>query len=103
MIPPRCAVQRILKLPEVRNLVTSLKGRDKHDEVEVVDDAYWMKGWSSLDRLRFTVLLGGGKKKKKRKAPMPRDYAKRIVHHDPKVAGSNPPPQPTQSCTAPWA
>src|ERR1700679_2071012 len=39
----RKEIQRIFKLPEVRDLITSLKKRDKDDEVEVVDAAYWMK------------------------------------------------------------
>jgi uncharacterized protein (DUF2252 family) len=91
--------ERIFKLPEVRDLITSLKDRDNGDEVEVVDAAYWMKGCSSLGRLRFAVLLGVGKKKKNSegfclvdikeavpaaaphsdKADMPRDHAKRVV------------------------
>ncbi|HEY6768744.1 MAG TPA: DUF2252 family protein [Candidatus Sulfotelmatobacter sp.] len=92
-------IERIFKLPEVRDLITSLKDRDKGDEVEVVDAAYWAKGCSSLGRLRFAVLLGVGKKKKNSeglclvdikeavpaaaphsdKADMPRDHAKRVV------------------------
>jgi uncharacterized protein (DUF2252 family) len=92
-------IERIFKLPEVRDLITSLKDRDKGDEVEVVDAAYWMKGCSSLGRLRYAVLLGVGKKKKNSEgfclidikeavpaaaphatnASMPRDYAKRVV------------------------
>ena len=56
-------IQRIFKLPEVRDLITSLKDRSKHDEVEVVDAAYWMKGCSSLGRLRFAVLLGIAKRR----------------------------------------
>jgi uncharacterized protein (DUF2252 family) len=95
----RKEIQRIFKLPEVRELITSLKGRDKGDDVEVLDAAYWMKGCSSLGRLRFAILVGIGKKKKNcegfclvdikeavptaaphfAKAPMPRDYAKRVV------------------------
>src|ERR1700721_256700 len=95
----RKEIQRIFKLPEVRDLITSLKKRDKDDKVEVVDAAYWMKGCSSLGRLRFAVLVGIGKKKENSegfclvdikeavpagaphsaKAPMPRDYAKRVV------------------------
>jgi len=95
----RKEIQRIFKLPEVRDLITSLKDRDKDDEVEVLDAAFWMKGCSSLGRLRFAVLLGIGKKKKNSegfclvdikeavpaaaphsaRAPMPRDYAKRVV------------------------
>jgi uncharacterized protein (DUF2252 family) len=49
----RKEIHRIFKLEEVRDLITSLKDRDKDDEVEVVDAAYWMKGCSSLGRLRF--------------------------------------------------
>ena len=92
-------IVRIFKLPEVCDLITSLKERDKSDAVEVVDAAYWMKGCSSLGRLRFAVLLGIGEKKKNTEgfclidikeavpaaaphathAPMPRDHAKRVV------------------------
>jgi uncharacterized protein (DUF2252 family) len=57
-------IGRIFKLPEVCDLITSLKERDKGDEVGVVDAAYWMKGCSSLGRLRYAVLLGIGEKKK---------------------------------------
>jgi hypothetical protein len=39
------------QLPEVCDLITSLKERDKGVEMEVVDAAYWMKGCSSLGRL----------------------------------------------------
>jgi hypothetical protein len=49
----RKEVQRIFKLPEVRDVATSLKNRKKDDEVKVVGAAYWMKGCSSLGRLRF--------------------------------------------------
>jgi len=92
-------VQRIFEIPEVRKLITSLKERDNDDDVEVVDAAYWMKGCSSLGRLRFAALLGIGKKKKSSEgfclidikeaiaavaphsngARMPRDHAKRVV------------------------
>jgi uncharacterized protein (DUF2252 family) len=92
-------IGRLFKLPEVRHLITSLKERDEGDQVEVLDAAYWMKGCSSLGRLRFAVLLGVGKRKKSSEgfclidikeavpaaaphtanAPMPRDHAKRVV------------------------
>jgi uncharacterized protein (DUF2252 family) len=92
-------IARIFKLPEVCNLITSLKERDKCDAVEVVDAAYWMKGCSSLGRLRFAVLLGVGEKKENSEgfclidikeavptaaphstlASMPRDHAKHVV------------------------
>lgn len=47
---------------KVRRLVTSLRSRDDDASVEVIDAAYWVKGCSSLGRLRYAVLLGiGGK------------------------------------------
>jgi uncharacterized protein (DUF2252 family) len=63
----RKEIHRIFKDPEVRGLITSLKGRKDGDRVEVLDAAYWVKGCSSLGRLRFSVLVGIGKKKKRKK------------------------------------
>jgi uncharacterized protein (DUF2252 family) len=47
----------------VRQMVTSLKSRDDHAAIEVLDAAYWMKGCSSLGLLRIAALIGIGKKK----------------------------------------
>jgi uncharacterized protein (DUF2252 family) len=85
----------------VRKLVTSLKSRADGATIEVLDSAYWMKGCSSLGRLRFAVLLRvDGKRKNKEQdefclmdikeatpaaAPrasrtrMPKDNAQRVV------------------------
>jgi uncharacterized protein (DUF2252 family) len=82
----------------VRKLVTALQSRDDDAEVAVLDAAYWMKGCSSLGRLRFAVLFGvDGAASDKRfcllgikeagpaaaprdpKAHMPRDNGERIV------------------------
>ena len=41
-------------------MVTALRSRDDDAPVEVLDAAYWMKGCSSLGRLRYAVLLGVG-------------------------------------------
>jgi uncharacterized protein (DUF2252 family) len=41
----------------VRRLVASLKSRPNDAEIEMLDGAYWVKGCSSLGRLRFAVLL----------------------------------------------
>ncbi len=47
---------------KVRRLITSLRSRDDDASVEVIDAAYWVKGCSSLGRLRYAVLLEiGGK------------------------------------------
>jgi uncharacterized protein (DUF2252 family) len=47
----------------LRRLVTHLRSRKDEATVEPVDAAYWVKGCSSLGRLRYAVLLrvkGGG-------------------------------------------
>jgi uncharacterized protein (DUF2252 family) len=58
-------IARMFETQEVRRMVTCLQDRDEGDNVEVFDSAYWIKGCSSLGRLRFAVLLGVGKKKHK--------------------------------------
>ena len=89
----------LFALREIRELVTSLKGREANSDIEVLDAAYWMKGCSSLGRLRYAALLGLGSKRGTNNdyclidikeaipaaAPrttgckMPRDNAKRVV------------------------
>ena len=84
---------------DVRDLITSLKGRSVRDEIVVLDAAYWLKGCSSLGRLRYAVLVGVGESKIAHKnlclvdikesvkaaapraanAKMPRDNAGRVV------------------------
>ena len=53
-------IQHLFAKDRVRRLVTSLHSRDDDAEVEVLDAAYWVKGCSSLGRLRFAALLGVG-------------------------------------------
>jgi uncharacterized protein (DUF2252 family) len=95
------AIDELFKDDAVRALVTSLKSRPNGAKIEVLDAAYWMKGCSSLGRLRFAVLLkvGAGKKHRREdefclidikeaaaasaptasRAVMPRDQAQRVV------------------------
>jgi len=83
----------------IARLATDLRGRPDDGHVEVLDAAYWVKGCSSLGRLRYAVLLDvdGGvvqgddlclmdlKEGVKAAAPrypgvrMPRDNAERVV------------------------
>jgi uncharacterized protein (DUF2252 family) len=59
------AIRALFEQEAVRKLVTSLKSRADDANIEVLDAAYWMKGCSSLGRLRFAVLLevhNGGSK-----------------------------------------
>jgi uncharacterized protein (DUF2252 family) len=91
--------REISKLFKTEKLCGLLQTRKKDAEVEVLDAAYWVKGCSSLGRLRFAVLLGlGGDYKEEgglclmdvkeavrgvapRSAPtkMPRAHAERVV------------------------
>jgi uncharacterized protein (DUF2252 family) len=92
-------ITRLFRTEEIRRLVTCLHNRDSNDEVRVLDAAYWVKGCSSLGRLRYAVLLRIGKQSNKEgcfclidikeaveaAAPraagvhMPRDNASRVV------------------------
>ncbi|HEY2635323.1 MAG TPA: DUF2252 family protein [Steroidobacteraceae bacterium] len=51
------AIRELFDQEAVRQLVASLKSRPNDSEIEMLDAAYWMKGCSSLGRLRFAVLL----------------------------------------------
>ena len=95
----RKVIDELFRQEHVRQLVTSLKSRPNDARVEVLDSAYWMKGCSSLGRLRFAVLLNisHGKQKddeyclvdikeahpaaapRAKRAEMPKDNGKRVV------------------------
>ena len=93
----RSAIEALFENPEVHRAITGMQGKADADAIEVMDIAYWMKGCSSLGRLRYAVMLqvGDGKESKpclidikeavtaaaprsNRKA-MPRDNAERVV------------------------
>jgi uncharacterized protein (DUF2252 family) len=93
----RAALAELCAGEEVRDMVTGLKHRGDDDPVELVDAAYWMKGCSSLGRLRYAVMLRVGRgdgadlclidvkegvaaaAPRDAKATMPRDNAVRVV------------------------
>jgi uncharacterized protein (DUF2252 family) len=93
----RGEIERIAAEEETRRLITCLKFRNDEDPIQVLDAAYWLKGCSSLGRLRCAVLVGIGRQacdgmclldiKESIKAaaprapesPMPTDNAERIV------------------------
>src|SRR5258708_24873835 len=54
----RKALKELLRSDGARELITALKGRREDDRIEVLDAAYWMKGCSSLGRLRYAALVG---------------------------------------------
>jgi uncharacterized protein (DUF2252 family) len=95
----RKEIRALAEDENVRALVTGLKKRNSTDPIEIVDAAYWMKGCSSLGRLRYAVLVGVGKAHREkgsfclldikeaappsaprdRAASMPRNNSERIV------------------------
>ena len=52
----RASLHAVFDEPAVRDLVLALNGGDG-GEMELVDAAYWMKGCSSLGKLRYAALL----------------------------------------------
>jgi uncharacterized protein (DUF2252 family) len=90
-------IVKLFEAEPIRKLITSFKHRDDDAKVRVLDAAYWMKGCSSLGRLRYAVLLGVGPKKDRefclvdikeavraaapaaKNGGMPQDFAKRVV------------------------
>jgi len=58
----RRGIDLLFATEEAGRLVTSLHCRENDAAIEVLDAAYWVKGCSSLGRLRFAVLLGIGKR-----------------------------------------
>ncbi len=93
----RSALTEMLTGAAVVPTLTALRGRAENDPIELLDAAYWLKGCSSLGRLRYAALLRIGKGKDSSlclldvkegataaapKAPrvaMPRDNAVRVV------------------------
>ena len=93
------AISALFEGEPVRRLVAQLKSRDDRAAIEVLDAAYWMKGCSSLGKLRFAILLNVSKGKRKHddfclidikeanppaaprasKSSMPKDNGQRVV------------------------
>ncbi len=58
----RSEIEELFKDEAVAAKITALKGRKTGAKLTMIDAAYWMKGCSSLGRLRYAVLIGVGKK-----------------------------------------
>ena len=97
MAAERNAIKELFAQEHVRAILTRLKERDSKAEVELIDTAYWVKGCSSLGRIRFAALARIGERRDKtyclvdlkegvsaaaprdKKVDMPRDNAERVV------------------------
>ncbi|AXC16079.1 hypothetical protein ACPOL_6871 (plasmid) [Acidisarcina polymorpha] len=51
----RAEIDELFQDEAIATKVTSFKGRDSEAKLRVLDAAYWMKGCSSLGRLRYAV------------------------------------------------
>jgi uncharacterized protein (DUF2252 family) len=58
-------IEQLFKTEEMSKLATMLRSRDDDARVKLLDAAYWIKGCSSLGRLRYAVILQIGSKKPK--------------------------------------
>src|SRR5262249_45598214 len=56
-------IEQLFETEEMSRLATMLRSRDGDASVKLLDAAYWIKGCSSLGRLRYAALLRIGKKK----------------------------------------
>ena len=93
----RAALTELFSQTDVHSMITALQSRDSQDAVTLVDAAYWMKGCSSLGRLRYAAMLRVGEGRgsalclvdikegvtaaapRTTTLPMPRDNAIRVV------------------------
>jgi uncharacterized protein (DUF2252 family) len=57
------ALSQMFASDSVRPTLISLGARAKDDPIELLDAAYWMKGCSSLGRLRYAAILRIGRGK----------------------------------------
>ena len=87
----RREIDALFQAKEVRRLITALKDREDDDRVKVLDAAFWMKGCSSLGRLRFAILVGVGKKKKNNRELCLIDIKEAVPAAAPHVVGSSMP------------
>jgi uncharacterized protein (DUF2252 family) len=51
------AILHLFQDDDVRDIARKLRGRSNHGKVELLDAAYWVKGCSSLGRLRYAALI----------------------------------------------
>ena len=91
----RASIEKLFQDTAVIAKIMEFKGRKPETEISVVDAAYWMKGCSSLGRLRYAVLLGIGKKKRSKLLP-PRSEGGSIGGRPSKQ--DDPPKQCRKSC-----
>lgn len=76
---------------EVQGLATMLKARPTGGEVKLLDAAYWVKGCSSLGKLRYAAVLSVAGKKKKEPSYSLMDFKEAADAIAPAAAGATMP------------
>lgn len=92
-------IATLVSSKDAQQLITALHSRSDDAKIKLLDAAYWVKGCSSLGRLRYAALVSVGKgdpekegfcfldikeaataaAPRSRHSPMPRDNAQRVV------------------------
>ena len=85
----KSGVKKLFDQAKLRHLAVSLRSRDDDAEVEVLDAAYWVKGCSSLGKVRLAVLCGVGTGKRQELALM--DVKEAVVAAAPRYANQKMP------------
>ncbi len=89
-------IEKLFGDDEMHKLATMLRSRDDDARVKLIDAAYWMKGCSSLGRLRYAVLLQVGGKKRKDSDYCLMDIKEATQAAAPRAAGVKMPSDPAE-------
>jgi uncharacterized protein (DUF2252 family) len=89
-------IEALFATDEMHQLATMLRSRDDDARVKLMDAAYWMKGCSSLGRLRYAVLLRVGSKKGKGSEYCLMDIKEAAQTAAPRAAGVKMPSDPAE-------
>jgi len=85
-------IRRLFEIGSVSRLATLLSYRNDDVPVELVEAAYWVKGCSSLGRLRYAAILGVGHQDKKGFEHCLIDIKEAVPAAAPSYPGSKMPP-----------
>ena len=92
----RDGIEKVFAEEAVASLIGNIRGSDERHRIKLLDAAYWMKGCSSLGKLRYALLAAVGKGKNtdyhlldikeavatvapRGKGSMPHNHAERVV------------------------
>jgi uncharacterized protein (DUF2252 family) len=89
-------VEKLFESEEMHGLATMLRSRKNDARVKLLDAAYWMKGCSSLGRLRYAVILRVGGRKGKNSDFCMMDIKEAAPAAAPRSSGAKIPANPAE-------